>query len=212
MKTIITVSFAGALMLAATAAAKPASTDSKPIQSSASVEVHQELLNLVSQKIKAEPSTAAQVVKQAIIESKADAELVLQIVKSAVLAAPDQADAVAKVALALAPDVQKEVQIVITSVLEGDQVAQAGSDRANMAADAKKNAAKEPEGRAPEKNTVWLTNRGAFNDGYVDLNSLPSKVQDTAVSPNVNHNQGAFIQGGVLVVIRPNPTTDVISE
>ena len=152
---------------------------------------------------------AGEVVKQTIIKTKADKDLVLQIVKVAVLAAPEEAEEILKVIAAIAPDAKDEAEVVVASVLQGDQVAQ-NSDAANAARDANANAGNEPEGREPQKNTVWLTNWGALFEGNLDSNSLPSFVQNTGISPNVNHNQGAIVRGGSTVVIRPNPTTVIL--
>ena len=214
MKTIITTSLIGAIALAMPATAeetKACASCASCSKAKAPAKQANPLLTQVSEKISAKPSTAADVVKQAIIQSKADAELVLQIVKVAVTAAPEQAEAIRKVAIALAPDVKKEVEIMIAAVLNGDEVAAADSVKA--ARDKKKNAGNEPEGREPGKNTVWLTNRGALQEGNTDTNDLPSKVQNTAISPNVNHNQGTAVRGGSTVVIRPPvvppPTTPI---
>jgi len=203
MKNIITTGILAtiAMVLPATAneVAQPAKADACTVSSA---DANTALIQQVSDQISAKPETAGEVVKQAILQSKAGAELVLQIVKAAVLAAPEQAEVIRKVALALAPDAEKDIEVLIASLLEGDQVA-AASDAANAARDQNKNASNEPEGREPAKNTVWLTNYGALFDGVTDANSLPSKVQDTAISPNVNHNQGAIVRGGTTVVIRP---------
>ena len=207
MKAILTPSVLATIALALPATASEASELTQAdARVSASAGASTALLNQVSQKINEKPSTAAEVVKQAILQTKASAELVLQIVKVAVLAAPEQAEAIRKVAIALAPDAEKEVEVLIASVLQGDQVA-ANTDAVNAARDGKQNASNEPEGKERKKNTVWLTNRGAIDDGVTDANSLPSKVQDTAFSPNVNHNQGANVRGGTTVIIRPQPTT-----
>ncbi len=209
MKVTTISSLLGALAIALPAVADQAEPLTKTTKAEVPAKESSPLLTQISKQIEAKPSTAAEVVKQAIITSKADAELVLQIVKAAILAAPEQAEAVRKVALALAPDAQKEIEIVILSVLKGDQVA-AASDKAKAARDLAKNASNEPEGREPAKNTVWLTNRGALQEGNTELNTLRSKIQNTATSPNKNHNTGANVRGGTTVIIRPDNTTSVV--
>ena len=200
MKAIITTSLLGALVLAVPAVAQKAE---QKVETQACVKANDALLAQVSEKITAKPSTAAEVVKQTIIQSKANAELVLQIVKTAVTAAPEQAEAIRKVALALAPDAEKEVEIVIASVLQGDQVAAFEQGAAN--------AGDEPAGDK-KPNKVWLSNYGALVEGTDGnlVNSIASHVQNTAQSPNANHNQGASVRGGTTVIIRPDPTTPVV--
>ena len=210
MKSILTTSFAGAIALALPAVAQQQvlqQEECSKIQVCA--DANATVLKQVKDKVAAQPTKAAEVVKQTIIQTKADKDFVLQIAKVAVLTAPEQAEPVRKVIIALAPDAEKEVEVVIASVLQGDQVAQS-SDAANAARDTNANAGNEPEGREPKKNTVWLTNWGALFEGYLESNTLPSFVQNTGISPNVNHNQGANTRGGTTVVIRPNPTTPVV--
>lgn len=158
-----------------------------------------EIVELVSKQVADKPSEAGNIVKQAIIQVKASDALVLQIVKAAVIEAPDQAEAIRKVAITLAPDAEAEIEIVIASVLQGDQVAAENS----------KNAGHEPEGKEPIKNTVWLTNYGALTEGSdgTIVNTLSSKVQNTAKSPNANHNAGATVSGGSTVILLPTTST-----
>ena len=160
------------------------------------------IIKQVSEKVSVQPSTAAEIVKQAILDAKASDELVLQIVKAAVVAAPEQAEAVHKVAAALAPDAEAEIEVVIASVLQGDQVADAS----------KPNAGDEPEGDEPGKNDVFLTNKGIHKDGATGkgFNGLATKVHGTVFSNNKHHNTGGMSHsgghgGGTVVVIPVTP-------
>ena len=176
-------------LLGAIALALPATAEQTAAAANTAV------IQQVSQQINARPSTAGEVVKEAIIKTKASSELVLQIVKAAVIAAPEQAEDIRKVAVALAPDSEEEIQIVIASVLQGDQVAAENTDQVNAALDKKDDASIEPKGTEPQKNVVWLTNKGALQEGNRPTNQLPTKVQNTAVSQNQNHNTGGRTQG-----------------
>lgn len=167
------------------------------------------LLQQVSQDVTANPKQAGEIVKQAIIESKADSLLVARIVRSAVLAAPQQAHVIRKYALAVAPDAEKEVVAAIAAALMGDQVAgkyaDVQSDKYSDVESETADAGDEPEGSSPEQNTVWLTNHGSLRQGG-NPNPFNSQTPNTGESPNWNHNHGGVIEGGGTVVIVP-PTS-----
>lgn len=217
MKTITTISLAGALAFALPIQAQQADAQTQT-NSDAPLSTAQ-LLEGVAGQINDNPSEAGNVVRQAITQSKADTVLVLQIVKAAVLAAPEQAEAISTVAVALAPDAESEIQELIASLLLSYQVAETeftGSD--------------EPEGLNPQQNTVFDSNFANFRQGangsdesgvtqvltstggnfsFTMNNSLISRVQNTNNSPNANHNQGANANGGTTVVINPPATTPI---
>lgn len=204
--TLITSPLVLLLAMAVPALAEPAA---KPQQVAQPSDQNAALLQQVSQDVTANPKQAGEIVKQAIIASKADALLVARIVRSAVLAAPEQAEVIRKYALAVAPDAEKEVLAAIAAVLMGDQVAgkyaDVQSDKYSDVETDTADAGDEPEGREPEKNTVWLTNHGSLRQGG-NPNPLSSRTPNTGDSPNSNHNQGGVIEGGGTVVIVP-PTS-----
>lgn len=197
------------VLLLAMAVPAPAEPAAKPQQVVQPTDQNAALLQQVSQDVTANPKQAGEIVKQAIIASKADSVLVARIVRSAVMAAPEQADVIRKYALAVAPDAEKEVLAAIAAVLMGDQVAgkyaDVKSDKYSDVETDTADAGDEPEGREPEKNTVWLTNTGSLRQGG-NPNPLSSHTPNTGYSPSWNHNQGGVIVGGGTVVVVP-PTS-----
>jgi len=203
MKKIIASTLVGFLAVALPAVANETS---KAVVV-AEVGPHAALLKQVSQDVASAPIQAGEIVKNAIIRSKADIVLVTQIVRVAVSVAPEQAENILKHALAVAPDAKKEVEIIIAAVLQGDEVAALNSDAANKARDGKRDASFQPEGVRIEDNVVWLDNFGALREGKLGSNPLNSWTQNTGASPNAFHNAGGVIEGGTTIIVRPGVTT-----
>lgn len=208
MKTLSFIaSIAGLLVMAVPALAEPVNGTIERDQPVANTDA---LLKQVSQDVASKPKQAGEIVKQAILNAKADKVLVAQIVQVAVLAAPEQAEVIRKYALAVAPDAEKEVTAMIAAVLMGDQVAGKYADvESDKYSDVEKDTADagdEPEGSDPENNTVWLTNHGSLRQGG-NPNPLSSKTPNTSDSPNSNHNRGGVTEGGGTVIVDPTSPT-----
>jgi hypothetical protein len=76
----------------------------------------EKLLQTVAQQIAANESCAGEVVKTAILTSKADKELVAQIVETAAATAPKQLQRIADTAIAFAPDAYAEIAAVLKRI------------------------------------------------------------------------------------------------
>ena len=74
------------------------------------------VLELVSKLVAANESCAADVVKAAIITTKANKELVGQIVETAATAAPKQLSQIAAAATAVAPDTSPQIAAVVNKI------------------------------------------------------------------------------------------------
>jgi hypothetical protein len=127
MKTTIQFAILSAVMTGTLFADKPV-TD-KPVtvdclKISASVRdeisVNQSMvLQIVDRSIRLNPTCACEIVKAAILTSKADVKLVASIVEVAAVAAPDQLRIVAQCAVAVAPDSLEAVQAVLAKLDPG---------------------------------------------------------------------------------------------
>lgn len=84
------------------------------------------ILETVAKQVAANETCAGDVVKAAIIASKADKQLVAQIVETAVTAAPKQLETIAKTAIAFASDVHTEIATVLQRIDSGQGTAQVG--------------------------------------------------------------------------------------
>ena len=182
-------------------AVEPVSKDALAVQETLAKQ--SAIVEQVAKDVAASPKKAGEIVKAAILKSKADAVTVAQIVKVAVLAAPEQTEMICKCAFAVAPDAQKEIKLMLAALDKGDQVAGTSTvvpkEPVHKKLDKKKNASNEPEGDREDENVVWLDNKGAAHQGGQG-NPLDSWTQNTANSPNVNHNQFGLIEGGGTVV------------
>ena len=216
MKAINTFSLIGAIALAMPAAAEEpnanivdginsSSSNNHDAEGVASADLNNPLLIQVTQKISADPSAAAEVVKQAIIQSKADADTVIQIVAAAVTAAPECADSIRKVAVALAPDVASDVKMVISAVLSGDQVAAFSFRRGRG-----RSASMEPSGASPQSNAVWLSPRAAFaSPGFARVVAarIVARVLSVISGNSPGGGGGSVSIGPITIIIRPPVTT-----
>jgi hypothetical protein len=73
------------------------------------------VLTIVNEQIAANPTCACEIVKAAVLASKADKDLVGQIVFTAVTAAPTEATTVAECAVAVAPEASENVKAALRS-------------------------------------------------------------------------------------------------
>lgn len=215
MKAINTFSLIGAIALAMPAAAEEpnanivdginSSSNNHDAEGVASADLNNPLLIQVTQKISADPSAAAEVVKQAIIQSKADADTVIQIVAAAVTAAPESAESIRKVAVALAPDAASDVKMVISAVLSGDQVAAFSFRRGRG-----RSASMEPSGASPQSNAVWLSPRAAFaSPGFARVVAarIVARVLSVISGNSPGGGGGSVSIGPITIIIRPPVTT-----
>ena len=117
--------FVGALFAAAVpfaAAAEKSAADLKKcsaVYESASKAIAKDpakVLELVSKLVAANESCAADVVKAAIITTKANNELVDQIVETAATSAPKQISQIAAAATAVAPDTSPQIAAVVNKI------------------------------------------------------------------------------------------------
>lgn len=89
-----------------------------PVSATVTAEVtakRSDVLTIVSAQIAANPTCACEIVKAAILASKADKDLVGQIVFTAVTAAPTEATTVAECAVAVSPEAAENVKAALRS-------------------------------------------------------------------------------------------------
>lgn len=109
------------LLAVATTSVSFAAEDAKectPVSATVTAEVTAKpssVLTIVNDQIAANPTCACEIVKAAIIASKADKDLVGQIVFTAVTAAPTEATTVAECAVAAAPEASENVKAALRS-------------------------------------------------------------------------------------------------
>jgi len=81
------------------------------------------VIEQVFKDVKAAPENAAEIVKKAILSSKADSLMVAQIMRVAMLQAPGQARSIYNAVVAVAPDATGMVNLMLAAMLNGDEVA-----------------------------------------------------------------------------------------
>jgi len=81
------------------------------------------VIEQVSKDVKTAPENAAEIVKNAILSSKADSLMVAQIMRAAMLQAPGQARSIYNAVIAVAPDATGMVNLMLAAMLNGDEVA-----------------------------------------------------------------------------------------
>lgn len=122
-QSFFTLIIGSALMATPAVAENNATT---PDSSQASKPAASAVVSKVAELVKATPEKAGEIVKSAIVDNKADAELVAEIVVAAVTAAPEQIDAISVASMAVAPDAFSHVVLALAK-LDGfkfDEVAQ----------------------------------------------------------------------------------------
>ncbi len=120
-------SFLAGIAAASIAASSVMAKEAVPATIPAPTAEQAAIIEQVTQEVKSAPQNAAEIVKNAILKSKADALLVAQIMRAAMLQAPDQAKAIYSMVIAVAPDATGMANLMIAAMLSGDEVAQNGS-------------------------------------------------------------------------------------